>query len=667
MHLAPAARQLAVAHAPGRRGPFVTRKGTALSPGHLLTSTPKKLRRVIGIGVAAAFALVMTGVIAPGASAGAVTPAPLTTQAWHQDIAKLATPASGCYSASFPALSWHSVACAAAPDLRFAPSTGAAKSASSAESAYIPVGRGTKTGPETVGLQWDHTAVVTGLLKSAIGTFPTVNGVTSEEGAGVANAYSLQLNSAPFTTPACEGHGSSCKGWEQFVLSNPADGEPSSILTQFWLLNYTGACPADWDSFEGDYCYTDGPDEEVPTQPIGNLSQLSLTGSVTATSDTTVLTTPSTSYTVAAPDSMLELSKQWNTVEFLLGGDGGGTEAVFNSGSTLVAQTATNNGTTEAPTCILDGFSGETNSLNLVETPPFSPGPLPAIQSKESNVNITDPSCATAQGVGDTHLETFGGTFYDFQAQGTFTLAENANMTVQNEQVSGAPNWPNAAVNAAVGAQMGTDTFALCGSGAVYLDDTEETLAPGESETLDSGDVVSRSGDTYTVTDPQGDSVIATWLGTYVDVQVGLGQYPEAVSGLLANAPGTDNELETSTGEIIDTPVDLGTLYGTYGDSWRVPPTGSLVSVCDDPTPNEDPTTPFWADELTPAQQSQGEAACEQDGVTNQTLLEACTLDVAVLGTAAATDYEGDTAPVDVGYSEDTSGSGSGSSPSPSP
>ena len=619
------------------------------------------------MAIAAAFALVLTGVLAPGASAGAVTPAPLTTQAWHQDIAHLSTPASGCYSASYPALSWRSVTCATAPDLRFNPSAGAAKSASSAESAYIPVGRGTKTGPETVGEQWDHTAVVTGLLTGATGSFPTVSGVTSEEGDGVANAYSLQLNSAPFASPKCSGHGSDCQGWEQFILSNPADGEASSILIQFWLLDYSGACPADWDSFDGDYCYTDGPDEIVPTQPIGNLSQLSLSGTVTAGSDTTVLDTATTSYTVVAPDSMLELSKEWNTVEFLLGGDGGGTQAVFNAGSTIIAQTATNNGTTNAPTCILDGFSGETNSLNLVATPPFPPGAEPAIHSEQSNDNTSQPSCTTAHGNGDTHLETFGGTYYDFQAQGTFTLAQNSNMTVQNEQVSGAPNWPDAAVNAAVGARMGTDTFALCGSGSVYLDNSAETLASGQSVTLASGDVVSRSGDVYTVTDPQGDSVTATWQGTYVDVQVGLGQYPEAVSGLLANAPGTDNELETSTGQIIDTPVDLQTLYSTYGDSWRVPPTGSLVAVCNDPAQNEDPSTPFWADELTPAQQSQGEAVCEKDGVTNQTLVEACTLDVAVLGTAAATDYEGETAPVDVGYSEDTSGSGSGSSPSPSP
>jgi hypothetical protein len=643
-------------------GPFVTRKGIALSPGHFVSSMPTKLRRIIGIVVAAVFALAMTAAIAPGASAGSSrAAAPLTTQAWHHDIAQLSTPGKGCYAASFPALAWQSVACTAAPNLRFAPRAGAGHDASPAVPASVSAGRGAGITPETVGGAKDYSAKVTGLLTGATGSFPTVSGVTSEEGNGIANAYSLQLNSAPFASPECTGHGASCQGWEQFLLSNPGNA-PSSILIQFWLVNYSGACPGGWTPASGD-CYIDGPSEPVPAQPITNLPALSLTGNVTAGADTAILTIGGASYSVSAPDSTLHLSAAWNTVEFKVAGNGNGSEAVFNPGSTITVQTATRNGTANAPTCIEDGFTAETNNLNLVGTPAFPPGASPAIHSRQSNIETTTPSCATAHGIGDTHLETFGGTFYDFQAEGTFTLAQNANMTVQNEQVSGAPTWPNADVNAAVGAQLGTDSFALCDSGSVYLDDTAVTIASGQSITLASGDTVSRTGEVYTVTDPQGDSVTATWNGTYIDVQVGLGQYPEAVSGLLANAPGTDDELQTSSGQVIDTPVDLQTLYDVFGDSWRVQPSSSLVAVCDQPTQNEDPTTPFWADELTKAQQAQGEAVCGKDGVTNATLLEACTLDVTVLGTGAANVYEGDTAPVDVGFSEDTSGSTQSPSP----
>ena len=239
-------------------------------------------------------------------------------------------------------------------------------------------------------------------------------------------------------------------------------------------------------------------------------------------------------------------------------------------------------------------------------------------------------------------------------------------MTVQNEQVSGAPSWPTAAVNAAIGTQMGSDRVALCNSGAVYVDNAAASIGSGSTVTLASGDTISRAGSVYTVTDPQGDSVTATLNGTYIDVSVGLGQYPEAVRGLLANAPGTDDELQTASGAVLTTPVSLNTLYGVYGDSWRVSPTGSIVAVCNDPTKDEDPTTPLWPDMLTPDQQAQAEAVCQKDGVQDKTLFESCTLDVAVLGANAGTVYEGATAPVDVAFSEDTSG-GNGSSSSPSP
>lgn len=641
-----------------------------MSPGRVLT-TPSRLRGILGLIAAAVFALLMTAVTAPGASAGASAAAsPLTTKAWHAAVAQLATPGKGCYTASYPTLAWHSVACTTAPNKRFIPASGSTRntSGSTGVTGVTALGhsRAAAPEPETVGNGWDYSASVSGLLVGATGSFSTVSGVTSETGGGVANSYSLQLNSSFFNTPVCSGHGASCKGWEQFILSNNGSSA-GSIFIQFWLLNYTGTCPTGWWAYGGVYCYTNGPATTVPSQPITSLANLSLTGNVTATSDTTILNTATTSYSVVASDSTLDLSAGWNTVEFMIGGNGGGSSANFNAGSTIVVQTITHNGTTTAPTCVLQGFTGETNNLNLVSTPAYAITSSPSIHSRQSNTLTSTASCASANGVGDTHLETFGGTYYDFQAEGTFTLAQNANMTVQNEQVSGAPNWPTAAVNAAIGTQMGSDRVAVCDSGAVYVDNAAASIDSGSSVTLASGDTISRAGSVYTVTDPQGDSVTATVNGSYIDVSVGLGQYPEAVRGLLANAPGTDDELQTASGAVLATPVSLSTLYGVYGDSWRVSPTGSIVAICNDPTKDEDPATPLWPDMLTQAQQAQGEAVCQKDGVQDKTLFESCVLDVAVLGTDAGTVYESATPPVDVAFSEDTSGGNGGTTSSPSP
>jgi hypothetical protein len=42
-------------------------------------------------------------------------------------------------------------------------------------------------------------------ISQAVGSFDSVTGVTSESGAGKANAYSLQLNTNQFYTPLCNG------------------------------------------------------------------------------------------------------------------------------------------------------------------------------------------------------------------------------------------------------------------------------------------------------------------------------------------------------------------------------------------------------------------------------------------------------------------------------
>src|SRR6185436_6451671 len=99
----------------------------------------------------------------------------------------------------------------------------------------------------------------------------------------------------------------------------------------------------------------------------------------------------------------------------------------------------------------------ETNNLSIVDTTlvPLHNG-HPALLFTESNTGTPDPSCSSGVSIGDTHLTTFDGVHYDFQASGDFLLAEVAKeFTVQVRQATGAPNWPDAAVNKAVAVGMG--------------------------------------------------------------------------------------------------------------------------------------------------------------------------------------------------------------------
>jgi len=115
----------------------------------------------------------------------------------------------------------------------------------------------------------------------------------------------------------------------------------------------------------------------------------------------------------------------WTDAEFNVFGDGGnssgGGQAGFGTNSTITVKTVVHNGTKNAPTCSVEGFTAETNNLTLVGTPSIAIQPSPTIEFNESNASGgSAASCATAAGIGDTHLSTFGGLLYDFQASGDF-------------------------------------------------------------------------------------------------------------------------------------------------------------------------------------------------------------------------------------------------------
>jgi len=82
-----------------------------------------------------------------------------------------------------------------------------------------------------------------------------------------------------------------------------------------------------------------------------------------------------------------------------------------------------------------------------------------------------------------------------------------------------------------------------------------------------------------------------------------------------------------------------------YGDSWRLDPATSLLSVCGPKTEQGNPGKPFFARDLDPALRERARTLCSRAHVSN-VWLDACTLDVAVLGDQAAAVYVGARVPV---------------------
>jgi hypothetical protein len=408
--------------------------------------------------------------------------------------------------------------------------------------------------------------------------------------------------------------------------------------------------------------------------PLTQLGQLTLTAaaagvsgmvndSITITVPGTMPNTMPTATTGSGNSYFPELSTNWNAAEFNVFGNGNSSTVAFNSGSTVTVQTAVTSGTQTNPGCLLESFTGESNNLTLVNSsPPIPaqpPGEPPFILFSESYAvpSGSPANCAPGNGVsfGETHLTTFNGLLYDFQATGDFLLMDTGpEFFVQTRQLSAAPKgFPNAAYNSAVAVQAGKNRVAICSTNVdrpVAVDGRPVAIADGGQLALSGGGTVIRKANVYYVLAPSGDSVTATvWPGPWINLSVGLGRWPSKVRGLLANANAKVNEIETSEGQVLTIPLSFNALYGHFTDSWRVASNQSMLSACGASDLRGIPQKPFFANDLGAELARRSRTICTQAGVKEGPLLDACMIDVAVLGQEAAKVYASVPMPIAVG------------------
>ena len=288
-------------------------------------------------------------------------------QAWRAAIVHAPTPGTGCYTASYPLTTWTRVSCVAAPDRPYIPRSGAGSS-------------------QNVGGGHDYAAATATLTSNAVGSFPKVKHLHSEEDGGRQNVYSIQLNSnfmAGDQACAEAANPAQCRGWLQFVYSSSSDAG----FMQYWLIHYTGGsvkCPSGWHSFSTD-CYKNSSAVHVPQEPITDLPAINLSGNaVSGGSDTLVFMDGTNAYSTTGLDSVMFLADGWMGSEYKVIGDGGGSQAVFNAGTLLDVEIDVTDGTSDAPTCQVNGgTTGETNNLNLGSCKAKG-GAVPKIVFKES-------------------------------------------------------------------------------------------------------------------------------------------------------------------------------------------------------------------------------------------------------------------------------------------
>ncbi|SFS08969.1 hypothetical protein SAMN05216570_2489 [Dyella sp. OK004] len=355
------------------------------------SSMKRGVRRMIQIAIVSSLASAAWLPSAFAAQAGDSHIDAVETQAhadWRETMAHSAAPAEGCYQADYPSILWKQVGCNVAP-ARFhsIPPHPHAHPTALARGATQTTGNGN-----------DYAIQTSTLIKSTTGTFPSVTGVTSEQGVGVPafggggilgpNEYTLQINSNfDGSTAACRSH-SGCTVWQQFIYSPDynVNGQ-AAVFMQYWLIGYGGtSCPSGFGSDGGGDCYKNSAAVAVPDIPATQLANLKLSGTVVSGgNDTVTFTNGTKAYSISGKDSVLYLAQVWKESEFNVVGNAGGSEAVFNSGSSVTVKVAVNDGSTATPTCAANsGTTGETNNFNLGNCT-ASGGSTPYIQFTESN------------------------------------------------------------------------------------------------------------------------------------------------------------------------------------------------------------------------------------------------------------------------------------------
>jgi hypothetical protein len=347
-----------------------------------------KIKRSLGVLAALALA---TASFTSGSAFAATRPTVKTKAEWRADISRLKQPGTGCFRASYPVLQWRTVKCVVAPKVPLVPG---------------PLAHSASRGaPELVGDGTDYSAVVSGLISKGTGTFTNVSSGITEKGQNggsggqVANAFSLQLNTQFISgDPACAkaGNPADCQAWQQFVYTydSRSSGE---IFMQYWLINFDATCPSGWFTFSTD-CYTNSNASTVSVVTAAQLASVSMSGTATSGGNDAVSLTVSggRATSVTNADTKIHLATYWNTAEWGVYGDGGGSEANFGANSTLEAQTALTATSNAAPSCVEEGFTGETNNLNFTTTPALGSEPSPTIATKQTNGTAGTASCATA-------------------------------------------------------------------------------------------------------------------------------------------------------------------------------------------------------------------------------------------------------------------------------
>jgi hypothetical protein len=256
------------------------------------------------------------------------------------------------------------------------------------------------------------------------------------------------------------------------------------------------------------------------------------------------------------------------------------------------------------------------------------------------------PACA-----GLPHFRSVDGLAYDMQAAGEFVLAARADQPegdrIQTRQEPlAAALCPHVTLNTAVAAKLGPARLAIYAGAPpkVLVDGSPVSLLVNEARSLGGGVVLARTAeDAWEATWGTGatlDVHADSWAHEYhLDVTVTPpASWRGKMRGLLGDFDGQPgNDLRLPDGTWLEEPLTWEGFYLGYADSLRVGDGDTLF----DYEPGQGPASfrraalpslPSIPASLPAAARDSAASTCAATGVTDRTLLDACTMDVACSG-----------------------------------
>ena len=314
--------------------------------------------------------------------------------AWREYMSKATTPQAGCFEATYPSTELVPVKCGPPPKPRLMLPGSAAPQPlevgnlvdySAQPASSTPIGVSSGSFVSVSGLSTENDVCVAPYVSMC----EQANG--GSDGAG-SNEYTLQDNSQQFQVNTAYTGNIQATVEEQFAFSNDPGGAYGGpqVVIQYWLLNYQGpnrSCPGtgipdgggSWINPAPGECVADSyvtpvtlPQSELSPSNLANLLMVSEANFHQSGYDQVGLCPGGTvssanCFYVSEPINVLDLNLNWREAEFNIFGFQSGSQAVFNTGTTLTVSNSLldGNGDSLLPSCSSTGATLESSNLNL--------------------------------------------------------------------------------------------------------------------------------------------------------------------------------------------------------------------------------------------------------------------------------------------------------------